>query len=202
MPEGPRILCVHGSPRKGGNTDLLLDRLAQGATDAGAGVEHLYCRDLKILPCTGCGACAVTGECVITGDDMAVVYARFDGADAVAVGAPVYFLGPPAPLKAMIDRFQTRWSRLHVLGRAPERTRPGAVVSTAGTPVHSVFTCFHRVMEAWFEVLGVEGRMNLFFEGVDARGAVRSHPGALDEALAAGERLAREAARGREETGT
>ncbi len=186
---GP-VLLVHGSTRSGGNTDLLLDAFARGVADAGAHADRLVVRDLSVKPCVGCNRCFGDGRCVQTGDDMAGVYERVDRASAVVVGSPVYFLGLPAPLKAVVDRFQCRWARLHVLDRSPGAERPGAFLATAGAPVHSVFTCPSRCVEALFEVLGVRCRANLFYEGVDERGAVRDHPTALDEARAAGRALA------------
>ncbi len=188
----PTILCVYGSPRTGGNTERLLDTFAEGAGAAGAAIERLYCRDLRIEPCVGCGHCARTGECRITDDDMARAYEAVDRADALAVGTPVYFLGPPAPLKAVIDRFQSRWSRINVLGVLPERERPGVILAAGGAPVHSVFTCVHRILEAWFEVIGVRTRVNLFYEKIDARGDAQARPDILEEVRQAGEKLVRE----------
>lgn len=184
-----RILCLHGSPRPGGNTDILLDALADGAAEAGIEALHLFCRDLEIRPCTGCGACSNSGECVIR-DEMEIVYSAVDQAAAVVVGSPIYFLGTPSIAKRVIDRFQPRWARRHVLGILPGPARPGALVSTAGAPSHSVFGGVQRTVEALFEVVDVSCRANLFFSGIDDRGAIRDHPTALDEASALGRRLA------------
>ncbi len=188
-PPRPLVLCVHGSPRVGGNTDLLLGALAEGARGAGAEVEQVVCRTLAAKPCTGCGGCSATGVCVLR-DDLAAVYDLVDRATAVALGAPVYFLGLPAQVKAVIDRFQCRWARQHLLDLPPGPPRPGAFLSAAGSPAHSIFTCAQRTVEAWFEVLGVECRANLLYGGVDERGAVAAHPDALVEARRVGALLA------------
>jgi multimeric flavodoxin WrbA len=184
------LLCVHGSPRTDGNTDLLLAVLAQGAEEAGVAVRHIFCRNLEVSPCTGCGGCATTGRCVIR-DEMDEVYRAVDEASALALGAPVYFLGLPSQVKRVIDRFQTHWSRVFLLGQALAMEKPGAFVSTAGASQHSVFTCAIRTVEAWFEVSGFQPKLHLLYEGVDEKGAVREHPVALAEARAAGDRLAR-----------
>lgn len=181
----PLVLCLHGSPRVGGNTDALLAALAEGALTAGARVEHVLCRSLAAAPCTGCGVCTGTGECVLR-DGMDAVYALVDQATAVVLGAPVYFLGLPAQVKAVIDRFQCRWARRYLLDLPPGPPRPGAFLSAAGSPAHSVFTCAQRTVEAWFDVLGVECRANLLYGGVDDRGAVTAHPDALAEARKVG----------------
>jgi multimeric flavodoxin WrbA len=188
-PSSATILCLHGSPRPGGNTDILLDALAGGAAEAGTQALHLFCRDLEVRPCTGCGACSSSGECVIK-DEMEIVYSAVDQAAAVVVGSPIYFLGTPSIAKRVIDRFQPRWARRHVLGIPPGPARPGALISTAGAPSHSVFGGVQRTVEALFEVVDVSCRANLFYSGIDDRGAIRDHPTALDEASALGRRLA------------
>lgn len=188
----PLLLCVHGSPRAGGNTDTLLEHVARGARDSGASVEHVYCRKLGIRGCTGCGACNESGECTLR-DDMDRVYAAVDAADALVVAAPVYFLGVPAQLKALIDRFQCRWARRYVLHVAPPPVRPGAFLATAGAPSPVVFACSRHTVDALFEVLGVERRATLLYGKVDERGAVAAHPSALAEALALGSSLAEDA---------
>ncbi len=186
---GEQVLLVYGSPRRGGNTDLLLDRLAAAFEHAGTPVARLRCADLRVRPCVGCGGCAETGECVIRDDDMPGVYRAVDRAAALVVGSPVYFLGPPAPLKAVIDRFQCHWARVNLLNRRPRRRRAGALLATAGSPSHSVFTCLHRIVDAWFEVLGIEGVANLFLENVDERGRVAEDPRAETDLPAVAHRI-------------
>ncbi|HSH68902.1 MAG TPA: flavodoxin family protein [Deferrisomatales bacterium] len=182
------VLCLHGSPRAGGNTDLLLEAVASGVNAVGGQPRHLYCRDLDIRPCTGCGACSAIGSCVIR-DDMSTVYAALDEAAAVVIGSPVYFLGVPSLCKGVIDRFQPYWARRHLLGIPPGALRPGALVATAGAPSHSVFSGAQRTVEALFEVVDITCKANLLYEGIDARGAITDHPTALDEAQALGRRL-------------
>lgn len=188
----PLLLCVHGSPRAGGNTDTLLEHAARGARHAGARVEHLHCRKLRVSGCTGCGACSTTGECALR-DDMDRVYAAVDAADALLVAAPVYFLGLPAQLKTLVDRFQCRWARRYVLDWTLPPARPGAFLATAGAPSPRVFACSRQTVDALFEVLGVERRATLLYGETDERGAVAAHPEALAEALALGSSLAEEA---------
>lgn len=182
------VLCLHGSPRSGGNTDRLLDAVAVGALAVGARVEHLYCRDLDVRPCTGCGACSTTGRCIIH-DDMASVYAAVDVAHAMVLGSPVYFLGVPSLCKAVVDRFQPYWARRYLLGIPSGAERPGALVATAGASSHTVFNGAQRTIEALFDVLDISCQANLFYEGVDQRGAIADHPTALDDARALGGRL-------------
>jgi len=62
-----KVLGIYGSPRKGGNTDQLLDKVLEGAQSSGAEVKKVYTRDLNLCGCIECGGCDKTGECVGSG---------------------------------------------------------------------------------------------------------------------------------------
>ena len=78
------VLGIAGSPRRGGNTDLLLAEVMRGAASKGAAVKTIFLNDLKITPCQHCDACLKTGKCKIE-DDMQMVYQELEQAvDAIA----------------------------------------------------------------------------------------------------------------------
>ena len=97
------ILILSGSPRKGGNTELLVEAFAKGA--AKHHVEIISVRDYKVNPCLGCNACFKneTNTCAQK-DDMPVIYEKMGQADMFVIASPVYFYGISAQLKAVIDR--------------------------------------------------------------------------------------------------
>ena len=68
-----KVLGIAGSPRRGGNTDLLLAEVIKGAASGGAEVKTIILNDLKITPCQHCDACLETGNCRIK-DNMQMVY--------------------------------------------------------------------------------------------------------------------------------
>lgn len=104
-----KVLILSGSPRKEGNSDILCDRFAQGAAEAGNSVEKIRVADKKISPCRACYYCRVhDGECVIK-DDMAEVLRKMIDADVIVLSSPVYFYSIDAQLKAVIDRTVARW---------------------------------------------------------------------------------------------
>ncbi len=101
-----KVLGVVGSPRKGGNTDILVDEVLRGARDAGAEVEKIFLNDLEIKPCQAeCSEfCKKTGDCKIN-DDMSTLYDKLFKSDAIILGTPIYWYGPSAQLKAFMDRW-------------------------------------------------------------------------------------------------
>ena len=103
-PMSKRILAVIGSPRRNGNTHILVSRIAEGANAAGAIVDELFLGELTIRECDGCHACWKGKECS-KDDDMREIYARIIQSDTIIFGTPVYWYGPTALMKAFIDRF-------------------------------------------------------------------------------------------------
>ena len=98
------ILIISGSPRKGGNTELLADAFAKGAAEHHH-VEIVSVRDYKVNPCVGCNACFKTNGICAQKDDMAIIYEKMNQADMLVIASPVYFYGISAQLKIVIDRF-------------------------------------------------------------------------------------------------
>ena len=99
------ILIISGSPRKGGNTELLAEAFAKGAS-AHHHVEIVSVRDVKVNPCLGCNACFVSkSNSCAQKDDMTLIYEKMNHADMLVIASPVYFYGISAQLKAVIDRF-------------------------------------------------------------------------------------------------
>ena len=99
-----RVLGIVGSPRQGGNTDILVDEILRGAKDAGAETEKVMLGDLAIAPCQACGACRESGQCVQT-DDMEELLGKMKSSAVWVLGTPVYWWGPSAQLKAFVDRW-------------------------------------------------------------------------------------------------
>ena len=99
------ILILAGSPRKGGNTDLLVEAFVKGASPRHH-VEVISVHDAKVAPCMGCNACFKSKENVcVQKDDMTLIYEKMAVADMLVIASPVYFYGLSAQLKAVIDRF-------------------------------------------------------------------------------------------------
>lgn len=104
-----RIIILSGSPRKGGNSDLLCDEFMRGAMDAGNDVGKIWIPDKNIGYCRACYYCKYhNGECCIN-DDMAGVLQQMLDADVIVLSSPVYFYSICAQLKAVIDRTVARW---------------------------------------------------------------------------------------------
>ncbi|MFO8101277.1 MAG: flavodoxin family protein [Dehalococcoidia bacterium] len=98
-----KILAIIGSPRKNGNTEILINEAMEGAKGAGAKTEILNIGEMDIGPCRGCAFCLEGGECSIS-DDMQHIYPKLLEADGIFIGTPVYFWNVSAQVKILIDR--------------------------------------------------------------------------------------------------
>lgn len=179
-----KILAVVGSPRKGGNTDLLMDSLIQGAREAGAEVERVFISDLDVNPCDNCDVCKSTGEC-IQEDDMTPLYDKLLESDVWVLGTPIYWWGPSAQLKAFIDR----WYGIGDAQRQQLKGKKAALVapfedSDPATARHVV-----GMMHDIFDYLKME-YLGQVLATAKQRGEIAGNPAAIEEARALGRRIA------------
>ena len=186
-----RVLGLAGSPRRGGNSEVLLDRALQGVRDAGAEVSKIVINDLDFSACQNCGFCSREGRCRIR-DDMYRIYEALEAADHVVLASPIYFTSVSAQTKMMIDRCQPFWARKHVLKQPPGKPgRTGLFLCCGGFEKgRKFFDCAALLVRVWMLTLDVKPANALFYPGVDAAGAIHEHPTAVDEAREAGRALA------------
>ena len=183
-----RVLAILGSPRKGGNTDILVRKVAEGAASKGAEVESIFLRDLNIKECDGCLCCWHNKPCN-KGDDMLDIYQKIIQSDAIIFGTPVYWYGPTALMKAFIDRF--------VYFNCPDN---GAKIkgkkAVIVVPFEEDSSETAKLTEEFFEksMKYLEMRLvgRIIVGGVGAKGDVLKKPERLDEAYKLGSRLAGE----------
>jgi multimeric flavodoxin WrbA len=186
-----KVLGIAGSPRRGGNTDLLLAEVMKGATSRGAEVKTIILNDLKIAPCQHCDACLETGRCRVE-DDMQMVYRELEAADRIVLASPIQFMGVTAQTKAMIDRCQALWARKYVLKLPPlgnRRERKGFFISVGGRRIANLFEPALVMIKTVFRILDITYAGELLFPGVDEKGAIAKNPDALRQAFLAGQRL-------------
>jgi len=187
-----KVLGILGSPRKGGNTELLLEETLKGAEAEGAEVERLRLTDYNIIPCKECLACFKDGNCIIL-DDMAKIYPKLLEADIIVLASPIFFYGVTAWAKALIDRCQALWARKYQL-KDPSfgkegRKRKGFFISVGGTKGQKTFEGAILTAKYFFDVLNAEYAGELVLREVDAKGDILKHPETLHQAFEAGRKL-------------
>lgn len=186
-----KILALHGSPRIDGNTDILLKETLKPVEKAGHEIRLFKLNFMNIKPCQDCGGCDKTGACVIN-DDMDEIYDAIREADRIILASPIFFFGPSAQAKAMIDRCQSFWCEKYLLKKPiPEGQfgRKGLLLLVGGMKKESGVQCGEATAKAFFRTISIPEHGTLSFMGVDAKGAILEHPTALKDAYRAGEKL-------------
>lgn len=187
-----KVLGIAGSPRRGGNTDLLLAEVMRGAVSRGAEVKTIILSDLDIAPCQHCDACLEAGKCKVD-DDMQMVYRELEAADRIVLASPIQFMSVTAQMKTMIDRCQALWARKYILKLPPLSSEPGEkkglFVSVGGRKVANLFEPALATVRALFNTLDITYAGDLLFRGIDEKGAITKHPDALQQAFLIGQRL-------------
>lgn len=188
-----KVLGIAGSPRRNGNTDILLQQVMLGAAGDGVETKVVVLSTLNISPCRHCDGCLKTGRCVVE-DDMQWLHVDLREADGIVLASPIFFMSVTAQAKAMIDRCQAIWAIKHVLKMPvaipPGRKRKGLFVSVGGTKLSNLFQPALATIKSWFVTLDVGYLGEVVFSGIDEAGAILQYPAALDEAFAAGQKLA------------
>ncbi len=101
-----KALALNGSPRKGGNTEILLRKVLEPVAAAGHQTDYIQVGGTRIRGCTACGACGrlKNKRCVIEDDIFNLAFAKMLEADAIVIGSPTYFADMTAETKALVDR--------------------------------------------------------------------------------------------------
>ena len=190
-----KVVGIYGSPRKGGNTDLLLDKALEGAASAGAETVQIYARKLKMVGCLECGGCDKTGKCVVK-DDMQGVYPLLETADVIFLASPIFFYCVSAQVKAVIDRAQAAWSK-RMLEKTPAERKhydsgKGYFIATGATKGKNLFDGAEMVAKYFFDALDMSYESGLLFRQIDAKGDITEHPETLKEAFDLGDKAVRQ----------
>lgn len=136
-----KVLILSGSPRKGGNSDLLCDEFMRGSEESGNQVEKIRVCEKKIDYCKSCYYCSNNnGECVIK-DDMADIMQKIIDADVLVLASPVYFYSIDAQLKAVIDRTVCRWTEV--------KNKEFYYIATAAAEEDSALECTINCMRGY-----------------------------------------------------
>jgi multimeric flavodoxin WrbA len=178
MTRATTVIGIVGSPRRGGNTDVLVEEVLRGAQDAGAAASKVMLQDMNIGPCRGCDECAETRRCVQV-DDMAALVEQMERSDVWVLGTPVYWWGPTAQFKAFLDRWYAR-------GSAAFRGRRTILViplgdDDEGTARHTV-----GMLQDSLDYVEAELYATVIAAGVNRLGEVRGRPHLLASARLVG----------------
>ena len=175
-----KVLGIVCSPRKGGNTEILVSEALVGAKESGAEIELLRVTDMNIAACNGCEACHESGECSIK-DDMQKIYKKLLAADGIILGSPVYFWSVSSQAKKLMDRTYALRYPNHKL-----KNKVGGAIAAAGSRgtvnALSIINNFFLGHDMLVTGLGISGYGN-------KKGEVRQDKRAMEGARSLGKQV-------------
>ena len=185
-----KILGINGSPRGGGNTDILLDKVLEGAVSRGGETEKIFLNELRFSPCQECENIKDDGSCIVQ-DDMQEVYGKIKKTDVLVLASPIFFGSISAQTKMMVDRFQCFWRAKYILNKdiGFKKIR-GAFISVEGSNRQDFFDNAKSIVRNLFAVINVEYKGELFCPDIDGKGAILRHQDCLEKAFDLGKKIA------------
>lgn len=184
------LLAIHGSPRKNGNTEILLDHFLKGINQNIISFEKIRLFELKYQPCIECGECETKGECVLE-DDFKELYSKILKADFIVVATPIFFYSHTSYVHAFFERFQAFWTRKYIL-KLPHplnKTPKGILLGIGGTKGKRLFECVVRSFKYVLDTIYGVYLGGLFFRGIDKKGDILNYPKYLELARSTGFKL-------------
>lgn len=193
-----KVIAFCASPRKNGNTNLLIEEALKGARDSGANTETIMLQKIKIGYCIGCRQCKEPDfdKICILKDDMSEVYQKIIDADALIIGFPIYTGRECAQLCTFLDRWDG-YERYML----KSSLKPGRVAMVIGTWGYPYIDTYDHVMESVISTLNlhkvetIEALSACGFEGIlhgldeKHRGVIAKYPKQLKKAYDAGKAL-------------
>jgi multimeric flavodoxin WrbA len=154
-PSQMKVLAVCGSPRRHGNTDVLIDEALRACQDAGAATEKIFLQSLNLKFCISCRKCKEPGWegwCTIK-DDMSQIYPKIEACDAMIVGYPIYTGRESAQMSTFFDRLDC------LRGHLGQRLKPGRramVIATWGYPYTDTYDHSVEQVITWLNLHRIE----------------------------------------------
>ncbi len=176
-----RILGLVASPRRESNTDLLVTAILNGASQSGYATEKVYLYGFDISPCVDCKACKKGSfQCALK-DGMQTLYPKFEEADVIVFGTPLYWYGPSAKMKLLVDRLRPFIASKKLRGKRAVVVVPSEEGAEACDLVVDMFKRSFSYLEV--ELPGV------LLPTASERAEIKSQPQVLTEAFAMGKNI-------------
>ncbi len=164
-----KVIIISSSPRKGGNSECLVNEFERGAVESGNSVEKVYLYDKKISFCKGCFGCLNTNKCVIQ-DDAIEIAQKMLTSDVVVFATPVYYYSVSGQLKTMLDRANPLYGSDYLF-------RDIYLLATAAEDAgSSTFEGTEKAVQGWVDCFS-NARLagTVFAGGVNEMGDIKGH---------------------------
>lgn len=177
------IVVITGSPRKGGNSDLMADAFIKAAGGNGHEITKIAAAELNIGGCRACEGCYTTDAPCVFKDDFNMIAPAIERADVIVFASPLYWFSFSAQIKNIIDRFYSL-----IRGPKPFKGTKECILLASGAGEMEDFTGMIKTYEIMADYLGFKDLGKVIAEGVSDKGDVKD-TGALESARQLGESI-------------
>ena len=176
-----KVLGLVGSPRKKSNTDLLVAEILTGAAENGHYTEKVYLYNIDILPCVDCKVCKRSNYQCALKDGMQTLYPKLEEADVIVFGTPLYWYGPSAKMKLLVDRLRPYIASKKLGGKKAVLVVPSEEGADACNLAVGMFNLSFKYLEM--------DLVSVLLPKASERAEVKKQPQVFKEALAIGKKL-------------
>lgn len=185
-----RVIGISGSPRKDGNSEILLSHALEPFREKGWDVVEFHLSSYRVLPCEGCDCCQTAGKCILE-DDMKLLYEEYSKCDAIIIASPAYYRNVTAQLKAVFDRTYATKTKKPLEGKVGGAIAVGRGQDGGQSIVLTVI--YNYFLSSG--TLCVPGELNGVAASADKPGDISSQPNRLKQARILGENILRHSER-------
>lgn len=175
------MLGFVGSPRKESNTDLLVTAILEGGAKNKHRTEKIYLYNLEIAPCIDCKACKKGNYQCALKDDMQTLYPKLEEADVIVFGTPLYWYGPSAKMKLLVDRLRPYIASKRLKGKKAVLVVPSEEGADACNHTVGMFNLSFKYLEMDLK--------SILLPKASERAEVKAQPETLHQALMIGKHL-------------
>lgn len=184
-----RIVGISGSPRRGGNTEILLEGVLEAAKNNGADIKKIILNELNFSACQECENIRRDGICIVE-DDWQKVFLEIENADAIIIASPIFFGSVSAQTKMMIDRFQCLWLAKNIFKTYKiKKIKSGAFICVEASQRKDFFENAKSIVKNFFATIDADYTEELFCQGIDKKGTISNKPECLKKASEIGKRI-------------
>lgn len=159
-----KTVILFASPNENGNTSYLLEKYLEGQKGE-VNIFDAFKENVK--PCIDCGYCSTHNSCSIK-DNMTDIYHKIDDCDVFVIASPIYFSAFPAPLKAMLDRFQLYWSKKYTQNNNSSlKNKRGILILTAGSNNEKILINVEATASAILPAIGAKLNEKIYVLNTD-----------------------------------
>ncbi len=167
-----KVIGICGSPRRGGNSEILLDIFLKCLEKKGFETKKFILNEMDFIPCQECENIRKDGRCKIQ-DDMQMLYPEIESADVIVVSSPIFFGSLSAQTKMMIDRFQCQWLGMNIFKSYTPKEKKGYFICVEAGERDDFIENARSIIRNFFVTIGATYSGEVICKGVDKKGKIR-----------------------------